>query len=382
MPAATKDYSRIEELKKTAMARTSAGRGLTASAGTLGDNIMAAVREARTERGVSKLATDVGRATSQLVSRPESIRERTRGIVDPTKVNILTSGARAQSLKTLGEVATQRGLTEATIQETVQAGANRLKAQAQELYAQAEQATAEAEALEGEWKRGQAEQAAALDTWYKQQQVAQGWARINADAGGVGEEEGVLETALSVLGGADINDVSISKGRREKVLNMIASLTKNADITQEVFGVDVYGGIRNFAEEATSKLGYIDEAISYLESGNVSGWGAGNIRSFLSKAGLSSEEMQRAIRNVEYVSSAEMFNIGGKQLPSNEQKTIRNLVIDLKGAQEAGNIETAKKLKTKLKDQYIKLIMEAAKDRNIPLTYDKAKMFMEEEEWE
>jgi len=67
----------------------------------------------------------------------------------------------------LGTVATQRGLTEATMQETIQAGANRLEAQAKELYAQAEEATAQATTLQDEWKRGFEEKKFAADEAYR-----------------------------------------------------------------------------------------------------------------------------------------------------------------------------------------------------------------------
>ena len=204
MPASTTDYTKIRELQESAASKTKAGRGIVASAGTLGDNVMQAVRADRTSRGVQKLSTDVGNVMGQMVTDPTGIRERTSGIVDPLSVNRLTSAARAENLRTLGTVATQRGLTEATMQETIQAGANRLEAQAKELYAQAEEATAQAGALQDEWEMGFKERQFAADEAYRKQQVAQDWAKINADANvGTGDSEGLSINYLEGLSEED-----------------------------------------------------------------------------------------------------------------------------------------------------------------------------------
>ena len=167
MPASNEDRSKIRKYSESAAALTKQGRGVEASAGTLKDTVMQAVRDDRASAGVSRLATNVGTTMGQLVSAPQGIRDRTRGIVDPLQVNKLTSESRAQSLQTLGEISTHRADTEGTIQESIQAGANQLKARASELYAQAEQDTAEAKSLEDEYQRGFQERKFAADEAYR-----------------------------------------------------------------------------------------------------------------------------------------------------------------------------------------------------------------------
>ena len=153
MPASTQDYSKIKTYQDQAADKTQEAATASSTAITLGDQVMDAVKKARTERGVSKLATDTGNATGQLVSDPEGIRARTSGIVDPFSVNSLTAGARAQNLNTLGTVATQEKQNQGSVDEIIQAGANKLKARAADLLAQAQKDMADSEQLQQEWDR-------------------------------------------------------------------------------------------------------------------------------------------------------------------------------------------------------------------------------------
>jgi len=153
MPATSQDYSKIKEYQEAAIASKKEGSGLESAAFTLGDKVMEAVRADRATRGVSKLATDVGNVMGQMVTDPNQIRAATSGMVDPFSVNALTSGARAQNLRTLGTVATQEAQNQGTIDEVIQAGANQLKARAQALYAKAEEEMARAASVQGEWDR-------------------------------------------------------------------------------------------------------------------------------------------------------------------------------------------------------------------------------------
>ena len=153
MPADTTNSSNIKKYQDQAAALTKQGAGLEASAGTLSDEVMTSIREDRTKRGVSKIATDVGNVMGQMVTDPTGIRERTSGAVDPFSVNALTSSARAQNLRTLGTISTQEQQNQGTIDETIQAGANKLKAQAQTLYAKAQEAEMQSNALQNEWTR-------------------------------------------------------------------------------------------------------------------------------------------------------------------------------------------------------------------------------------
>ena len=179
MPATTQDYSNIKKNQDKAADLNMQAAGAVGAAGTLGDNVMEAIRADRVKRGVSKLATDVGNVSGQLVSDPQGIRDRTRGEVDPFSVNALTSQARAQNLRTLGTISTQQQQTQGTIDETVQAGANKLKARAAELLAEAESEMTKASSLEQEYQRDLQERKFAADE--KQRGVANARSDVGED---------------------------------------------------------------------------------------------------------------------------------------------------------------------------------------------------------
>jgi ribosomal protein L12E/L44/L45/RPP1/RPP2 len=153
MPASSTDYSKIKEYQETAATKGREASGMEGAAFTLGDSVMKAVRDDRVSRGVSKLSTDVGNVMGQMVTDPTGIRERTSGVVNPFDVNDLTSGARAQNLRTLGTVSTWESQNQGSLDEVIQAGANQLNARAKALYAQAEEAQMEAQSLQQEWQR-------------------------------------------------------------------------------------------------------------------------------------------------------------------------------------------------------------------------------------
>jgi exonuclease VII small subunit len=158
MPSTTQDYSQIKEYQEKAASLNKEAAGMNATAFTLPDTIMKAVQEDRTQRGVSKLATDTGNVMGQMVSDPNAIREGStslsaQGLVDPFSVNALTSGARAQNLRTLGTVSTQLEQNQGSLDEVINAGANQLKARAATLLAQAEEATSQANSLQQVWDR-------------------------------------------------------------------------------------------------------------------------------------------------------------------------------------------------------------------------------------
>jgi hypothetical protein len=150
MPATSEDYKQVKKYQDKANQKNLQGADAEATASTLWDTVMKSVREDRTTRGVSKLATDVGNVMGQMVADPTGIRERTSstGMVDPSSVNALTSEARLQNLRTLGTVSTQERLNQGSLDEVIQAGANQLKARAQMLYAQAQKDAAKAQALQ------------------------------------------------------------------------------------------------------------------------------------------------------------------------------------------------------------------------------------------
>jgi len=154
MPTSEQNKMTIKGYQDQAISLNKEAAGYTAGSNVLGDRVMEAVRNARTERGVSKLATDVGNVSGQMVSDPNAIRAtQSQGLIDPFSVNQLTSSARAQNLRTLGTISTQETLNQGSIDEVIQAGANRLKAKAATLLAEAEAAAADADALQQEWDR-------------------------------------------------------------------------------------------------------------------------------------------------------------------------------------------------------------------------------------
>ena len=153
MPTTTANKTLVEQSSDVQALRNQSANtalqasGLEGQAFTLGDEVMKAVQADRQARGVSQIATQVGATTSQLASDPEAIRARTSGMVAPTQVNALTSGARAFNMGTLAEQATQQSLNQGSLDNIIQAGANQLKARAQQMMAQAQQESSKADAL-------------------------------------------------------------------------------------------------------------------------------------------------------------------------------------------------------------------------------------------
>ena len=142
--------SEITQQKKQAAETSVQAAGLEATALSLGDILMGSVRDARAERGVSKLAEDRGTAMGQLASEPADIREfgTQEGFrMDPLDVDAFTGQARAQNLRTLGTVAQKGKEQEGTLQEVIQAGANQMYGMASMKEAEAKRDREEADAL-------------------------------------------------------------------------------------------------------------------------------------------------------------------------------------------------------------------------------------------
>lgn len=185
MPATQNAYDAIKLNQEKAASLNQQAAGFTAGSSVLGDRVMEAVRADRTARGVSKLATDVGNVSGQMVTDPNAIRAvQSEGLIDPFSVNQLTSNARAQNLRTLGTISTQESLNQGGIDEVIQAGANQLKARAATLLAEAEKATAAANSLQGEWERQMKEQEFMADQAFKQQQLQVDWYNATNKGGG------------------------------------------------------------------------------------------------------------------------------------------------------------------------------------------------------
>lgn len=203
MPTKPEDYSKIKSYQDEAAAKTAQSAQYVSGSNVLGDKVMEAVRADRVQRGVSKLATDVGNVSGQMVTDPNAIREGPQslsgqGLVDPFSVNALTSNARAQNLRTLGTIATQTAANQGSIDEVIQAGANQLKARAQTLLAEAEKATAAANSLQQEWDRQMQAQQFAADQAYKQQQLEIDWYNATNKGSGGSTGEMTLEDLFRI----------------------------------------------------------------------------------------------------------------------------------------------------------------------------------------
>lgn len=147
MPTQASDIEKVKAKRQAAAEQISEGRGIEASAFTLGDSVMDAVRKDRASRGVSKIATDVGNVMGQMVTDPNRIKSHAGDVVNPLDVDAFTSQARARNLRTLGTIATQERQNQGAIDDVVQAGANTLQALAARKLAEAEKSRAEADAL-------------------------------------------------------------------------------------------------------------------------------------------------------------------------------------------------------------------------------------------
>lgn len=180
MPTRPEDFSKIKTYAEQAAARNYEAAGMAATATTLPDEIMNAVRTDRQSRGVSKLATDVGNVMGQMVTDPNAIRGvQEQGLMDPFSVNQLTSNARAQNLRTLGTISMQEAANQGSLDQVIQAGANQLKARAATMLAEAQKATEQANTLQAEWDRMFKEKQAAADEAYR-------YAALNKPTGGGG----------------------------------------------------------------------------------------------------------------------------------------------------------------------------------------------------
>ena len=146
MPATQQDYDKIQEKRKEARGLVEESSMLESKAGTFADRLMADVRKARVDRGVSKLAEGVGTTMGQLAKGGAEIRERTAGI-DPLRQDVITARERAGTLGRLGSLATKESERYGTIQDVLGAGANQIRAMAAKKSAEAELATAEARDL-------------------------------------------------------------------------------------------------------------------------------------------------------------------------------------------------------------------------------------------
>lgn len=123
MPATSEDYQLVKQAQIAPAA-------LKAQALTFQDDVMARVREARAARGMSMLAKQMGEVSSQLPTYGVQLRERNEG-VNPLTQDQMTATARGQLLGELTSLGQQAEEQYGTIQDILNAGTNRILAQAQ-----------------------------------------------------------------------------------------------------------------------------------------------------------------------------------------------------------------------------------------------------------
>ena len=170
MPATQEDYKKIEEARKRQAQATREYGKLTGAAQTFADEVMSRVRKARAERGVSKLATEMGEVTSQLVTEGPKIRQRLAD-VNPLQTDVLTARQRAQTLGTLTTLSQLEKERAGTIEDIIGAGTNRLLAEAATRKAEAEAAANEVATMIDLIRLKEEQAKRAFDEWVKRQQL-------------------------------------------------------------------------------------------------------------------------------------------------------------------------------------------------------------------
>lgn len=173
MPATEQDYQKVQAAQEQARNLTKEATTLQASAGTFADNVMEKVRANRASRGVDALSSAIGTTTGQLASEPAAIRERTAD-VNPLAVDALTGRQLAQTLSTLTSQARFGEQTQGTVDDWINAGANRILADAAAKEAEARQASQEVADMIAMIQERRAAEQFKLDQALKQRQLGGG----------------------------------------------------------------------------------------------------------------------------------------------------------------------------------------------------------------
>lgn len=146
MPTSVNDIQQVQDKRREAASLMGESNRLNSDATSFKDMVMADVRAARAERGLSLIGQDRANVTGQLASDPAGIRERTAN-VNPMAVDAITARSRAQNLNTLATISGVEQERSGQLNEIIQAGANQILASAQAKAAEAQQAQQEADAL-------------------------------------------------------------------------------------------------------------------------------------------------------------------------------------------------------------------------------------------
>jgi hypothetical protein len=289
MPAYTEDYQQIEEARRRAASLGQQALTLQSGAETFSDKVMKEVRAARAARGTSMLASDIGATTGQLASGGAEARERL-AMVNPLQADVLTARERAGTLGTLATQAQVQEGIEGTIQDIIGGGVNQLKAAALVKQAEAEKATQEANTLLEQVKLREEQEARAFQQMMAEKEF------------GLAQEKFAWEKTRPT-GGA-------------------AGLTPHQQLTWLNTMGKIQGEMEEAANDASYKIGKLDEAIKLLEEDRVR---VGPIvGKFLPLAArLGDKDSANFWRIVQEATTQEMFKIGGKVLPAQEIERLK-----------------------------------------------------------
>lgn len=147
MPAFEEDYKAIEAARGKLSSLTETAGKQDAASATFRDDVMARVRQARADRGMTTLQQDLGNATTRLAAGRAQIRDRMGTTVNPLTVDSVTEAERAQSLGTLATISDIMSQREGTIDDIIGAGKNKMIAAATITKSQAEAAASELQGL-------------------------------------------------------------------------------------------------------------------------------------------------------------------------------------------------------------------------------------------
>lgn len=351
MPATTQDYSKIKEYQEATAAKNYEAAGMAATATTLPDEIMNAVREDRQTRGVSKLATDVGNTMAYQVSDPQRILGmEEQGLMKASSVTRLLESARVENQRMLGVEATQLEQNQGSLDQVIQAGANQLRARAQQMLAEAEKAEQQANTL-----KQQRDYEESVRQFNEQMQL--GWynAQNTGGGGGLSDVENAQLAAMNIMSGTmSLQDVPQSD--RTLVSSFLGQLGYNP--AQE---------ISTYAEEAANKLKMIQDLQGYInKEGTQTGPGLGTWTGLTGQWASDADKAQ-AFGSMATLKAKEFFTVGGKALTESERKLLEPTAAGWNFG-EALNISNLDKMYREARSAMKRQLKDIATDKKIYVT--------------
>lgn len=387
MPASMADYQKIAD-KITAKTQEAADYG--GASLTLKDQVMNAVTADRATRGVTQMAQDFGNTLGQLQTDPIGIRERAADMVNPMDVDYLTSRARGINLNTMGTLSKQQELNTRSLEDIIQAGANQLSAKGKTLEGEANVEREKAQAMLNELNYELQLRKQQFDEYAKQQELELAWSKLTGGGGGSGGNsygggakdagfgdslqgfsDAELDAARSILSGAaTLTSFPTKDNFRGRVASALTAMTSNPGATEKLFGISPFSTMEGAAQEAAYKLKMIQTAQAMINEG---GQGTGLLEQWVTKAKANQAGGSAAdfLNVMAKLRSEEMFSIGGKALTNQERTEIEPYVPGMK-KNEGRNVKDLDAMYKKANQAYVKKVLEEAKDRGIPMTYDQA----------